>query len=241
MVLWLGGAVSLLVFGVFMSEVFFVAQALAKGGAQARATTPYTQPGEGAGLIVVAGDSTGYGTGADTPAHSIAGRLGALFPSYEVRNVSVNRLTTNGLSELLPATLPQDRIDLLLIQIGGNDVLFFSSVAQTREHLDSVLTVARERARNVVVMSNGNIGAAPAFGPILSSVYAARTRTFRALFQERTNAFGVTYIDLYKSPDVDPFAKDPKRYHAPDGLHPGSEGYALWFEKLTPALTQIVK
>lgn len=235
------GVLSLVVFGALAVEAFLAVQALAKGSAQARAATPYTQPGAGAGLIVVVGDSTGYGTGASDPHASIAGRVGSLFPAYTIKNLSSNGLTTKRLAEMFPTMLPEESIDVLLIQIGGNDVLFFSSPQKTRIHLDTILAHAKERARNVVVMTHGNVGAAPAFGPMLSSVYAARTRMFQKLFMERAGLYQVPYIDLYEPPDVDLFAKDPKRYHAPDGIHPGSAGYALWFEKLRPVLTQIVK
>lgn len=238
---WVVGILSLVVFGAFAVEAFLVVQALVKGSAQARAATPYTQSGEAAGLVVVVGDSTGYGTGASDPHASIAGRVGALLPTYALKNLSINGLTTKRLAEMFLTMLPDEPIDVLILQIGGNDVLFFSSPQQTRIHLDAVLAHAKERAHTVVLMSNGNVGAAPAFGPLLSALYTARTRTFRGLFKERAEFHRVPYVDLYEPRATDPFAHEPRRYHAPDGLHPSSEGYGLWFEKLKPVLTQRVK
>ena len=43
---------------------------------------------------------------------------------------------------------------------------------------------------------------------------------------------GLAYVDLYKSRDDDPFAQEPGRYNAADGLHPSDQGYGLWLHEL---------
>ena len=40
------------------------------------------------------------------------------------------------------------------------------------------------------------------------------------------------YIDLFKERDKDPFSRAAARFYAADVLHPGSEGYRLWYEEL---------
>jgi len=41
-----------------------------------------------------------------------------------------------------------------------------------------------------------------------------------------------TYINLFTPTTEDPFIKEPEIYLSADGLHPSSEGYKLWFEKI---------
>lgn len=43
--------------------------------------------------ILVAGDSTGVGTGADSPDDSIAGRIGSDYPEADIVNISENGIT----------------------------------------------------------------------------------------------------------------------------------------------------
>jgi lysophospholipase L1-like esterase len=187
---------------------------------------------EGSVRILVAGDSTGVGTGS-APELSIAGRLASAYPEASVKNISENGLKIAGLLEKLRA-LPESKYDLILLQIGGNDILGFSSVADARRDLRLVFAEAKKRAEKVAFMSTGDVGNAPAFGPLLSLAFTLKTKEMRSVFMEESKAAGVTYIDLYVPRENDPFAKEPLRYHAADGLHPTGEGYGLWFEKLLP-------
>ncbi len=238
---WIVGLVGAFGIGFLLFEGGLVIQALLQGSHQARLAEAYTQVGNGAGTMLVIGDSTGYGTGAMRPEESIAGRVGSVFPEHEIKNLSVNGLQTSGLLAGIRG-LPRESVyDLALIQIGGNDILFFVPYQKTRNSLELILDEAKVLARHVVVMTSGNVGAAPAFGPLLSYLYSARTRAVREIFLEVTSQKQVSYVDLYEPRERDPFVQEPARYHSRDGLHPSSEGYALWFEKLKPTLTQIVK
>lgn len=189
---------------------------------------------EGSVRILVAGDSTGVGTGA-APELSIAGRLASAYPDASVKNISENGLKIAGLLEKLRA-LPESKYDLILLQIGGNDILGFTSVSDARRDLRLVFEEAKKRGKKIVFMSTGDVGNAPAFGPLLSLAFTLKTKEMRNMFMEESAGAGVTYVDLFVPRNDDPFAKEPLRYHAADGLHPTGEGYGLWFEKLLPAL-----
>lgn len=43
---------------------------------------------------------------------------------------------------------------------------------------------------------------------------------------------GTVYVNLYKPKADEPFAQQPARLHAADGLHPSEAGYALWLAEL---------
>jgi hypothetical protein len=81
--------------------------------------------------VLVVGDSTGVGTGATTPAASIAGLLGAAFPHVSVVNLAVNGARTLDVIMQLAGAAP-GRYDLVLVHAGGNDVLRRTPFARAR-------------------------------------------------------------------------------------------------------------
>lgn len=186
--------------------------------------------------ILVAGDSTAAGTGAKDSADSIAGRLGRDFPNSNVRNIGANGLKIAGLREKLAALSQDERYDLILLQIGGNDILRFTPRGAFRRELVEALEEAKKRSERVVLMSTGDVGLAPAFSPFFPWFYSMRTRAVRELLIQTAQEQNVIYIDLFEEKENDPFLKDPKKFYAPDGLHPSGEGYGLWYQKLRAVL-----
>src|SRR5690349_8444527 len=80
--------------------------------------------------LLVLGDSTGAGVGADKPEDSIAGRLAAYIGATYVENYAVAGAMTDELKfQIQKAKLP--KYDYILLQIGGNDVLTFHSAKKT--------------------------------------------------------------------------------------------------------------
>lgn len=181
--------------------------------------------------ILFVGNSTGVGTGASQPLDSIAGRLYRDFPHITV----VNRSRNGALAEDVLKQLDHDNnkvADIVIIQIGGNDILRFSDLNRLRDTIGAVLKKAGERGQHVIFVSTGNVGLAPVFFPPLNWIYTERTRDVRAVFIEVAAHLDIEYVDLFKERDEDPFLRDPNLYYAADYLHPGSEGYRLWYEEL---------
>jgi lysophospholipase L1-like esterase len=181
--------------------------------------------------ILIVGDSTGVGTGAETPEDSIAGLILRDFPETTIENRAENGAKFAGVIEQLDDDTTE-QYDLILIQAGGNDILRFTSLDTLRDNVEALLRTAKERARHVIFMSTGNVGNAPAFMPPINWVYTSRTRKVRKLLMEIAEAEGVLYVDLFMERSDDPFVSEPERYNAPDFLHPGSEGYRLWYDAL---------
>ncbi len=77
--------------------------------------------------ILVIGDSTAVGTGAQTPEASLAGLVGQTFPDASVRNLGVNGART---ADLIPRLekIQDQHFDLLMLHIGGNDTVYHSDV-----------------------------------------------------------------------------------------------------------------
>jgi lysophospholipase L1-like esterase len=200
--------------------------------------TPYEQSGTGTGSILVIGDSTGYGTGASQSSESIAGRLGADFPAYSITNNSVNGRKIAGAREVAAGLLENTQYDLVVLQIGANDLIAGSDPGAVAAELQQLIEQVIPHTRKIVVLTSGNIGATPVFG----GEQAQQLEDASRLFDWHMTTLGQTYDDmvfvsLFDEPADDPFVQKPDIYTAIDGLHPTSVGYGIWYQKAKPYFT----
>lgn len=179
--------------------------------------------------LLIVGDSTGVGTGASTPSHSVAGWIASRHPDWRIEN----RARSGAKCEALPAQLegasPQDTV---LIMCGSHDVLRLTG----RDELhDSLLAATHQAARiapRVILMPPGNIGNIPLLFAPFSWWMTERSRDLHDIGKAVARESGALYVDLFREREDDPFAREPERMHAADGLHPGDAGYALWADAL---------
>jgi len=218
--------------GLGVYEISMLGIRINRGKEIAAASRPFELQKPGAARrILVVGDSTGVGTGAARPEESVAGRIAAEFPCVEVVNLARNGATArDALIQL--ESVRRAPFDIVLVQVGGNDILGFTDLGELRETTRRVLAKARETGKAVLFMSTGNVGLAPAFFPPVSWLYAARTRQARAIFMDAAQTSGAQYVDLFREKGKELFLGDPDRYYTPDYLHPGSEGDRVWYEEL---------
>jgi lysophospholipase L1-like esterase len=209
--------------------------AMLRGKDLARASSPYeAHPATPGTTLLVVGDSTGVGTGAEDPADSVAGRLGADLPDARVDNLAVNgALTKDVLGQLERAPLP--RYDAIMVQVGGNDALRFTNLGELASDIDAVLDAALRRGDYVALMSTGDLGEAPAIPWPLDTVFSGRSRAIRDRFAKAAESHGADYVDLFAPAGDNPFARDPDRYYASDGLHLSGDGYGIWYDRLRAA------
>jgi len=199
--------------------------------------TPYEQTVPQGPVILVLGDSTGYGTGADDNSKTIAGRIGSDFPNYTVINISKNGRTIEELRRAMEEKIDVPKAKLILLQIGGNDILQKHDVATVKAHLVVVFGVTKQKGDQVVMISSGNVGTAVPYAKTpQGDEYEAISRTFREMFITTAKEAGVEYIDLFHEPEDDVFYLEPEIYLAIDGLHPSNAGYGVWYESLRPVL-----
>ena len=186
--------------------------------------------------ILMVGDSTGVGTGASSPQTSLAGLVGAKYPTADLTNLSVNGAKTSGVIKQLEGA--PGTFDLIMIEIGGNDVIRFTDLEESAKGLQAVLDLASSKSKHVLVTSTGNIGTAPLFPAPTRWIIQRQTLKVREVFMRviAAQTTGVRYTDLYTPPASDPFAKDPPAYYAADFFHPSSLGYALWFKYMSVEL-----
>ncbi len=218
-------------FNMGMFNIFKTLYSIAK-------VSPYEQVVEGAPSIFILGDSTGYGTGADKKEESVAGLIGQNYPEYTIKNNSKNGRT---IGELVPVVEKiEGEYKLILLQIGGNDILQSRDVAIVEKELRQIVTNLKSHTENIVMISSGNIGAATRLTGSNTEKFERQTREFREMFIKVSVDTPLTYVDLFLEPENDPFVSDPKKYFAWDGLHPTSAGYAFWYTKLGPVLRELL-
>jgi lysophospholipase L1-like esterase len=205
--------------------------------------------------ILVLGDSTAVGTGSARPGDSTAGRLGALYPNAEVVNLAVNGLKIGGLLKILASMEAEQNtkqhFDIVLIQIGANDIIKLTPMKNIDDGIAQVLTIAKgltdvgtgatsgstagvdvRASGKVILLHSGDIGQALFFPWYLRAFYSHRSYEVRDIYEKEARAHGAQYVDLIDSPAATLLEQDPGRYYADDFLHLNGEGYGLWFAEI---------
>jgi lysophospholipase L1-like esterase len=195
-----------------------------------RLTGDYTK------TMLVLGDSTGAGVGASRPEESIAGRLAAKLGATHVENYAASgSYVTDLRAQILKATL--DAYDVILIQIGGGDIVFFHNAERVAKELDLAM-MGLPDSKLTLLMSAGNVGGAKIFPLLIRPFHTWLTHEYHRWFRKVAKRRGATYVNLYLPRKVDYFLDEPERYFSEDGIHPSSDGYVLWFNKVEEVLNK---
>lgn len=184
--------------------------------------------------LLVLGDSTGVGVGADKPEDSVAGRLATYIGATHTENYAISGATVADLKPQIEKTTLKS-YDFILIQIGANDIIFFRDAKRTAQQLD-ILMMELPESKQTILISAGNVGGATIFPWVVRPFHTWTNLVFHKWFERVAKRRGVTYVNLYEPRHLDPFLREPERYFSQDGLHPSSEGYGLWFEKVKEAI-----
>jgi lysophospholipase L1-like esterase len=204
-------------------DVARVSSLLSASRTLVRQAMPFARD-KGALHLLVLGDSTAVGVGSE-PADSVPGRLG-MYINSSVENRAHSGATAEDVIRQLNGAR-RTSYDMILIQVGANDVMRFRSLQKTEESLDAALSAAEERSARIVLLTAGKIGDAPFFPRIVRSIMNSRTEELRERFMRASAAHNVVYVDIFSRES--PFEDDPERYYASDKLHPSGEGYGFWF------------
>jgi len=230
-ILWV--VLALLLIYIAYSGIRFYSgvQAARKGAAL---TEPYEkQSADHSVPVLVLGDSTAVGVGAATPEESLAGLASDYLHATSVENYAVSGAEVKDLRpQVAEAKLAHYR--LILIQIGGNDIIAFHNASVAAALLGQILKTL-PGADKVVVISAGNVGGATLFPWPIRPYYTYLNNQYHAAFAATVTAAGMTYVNLASDPGAKLIQDQPDIY-LHDGLHPSSAGYALWFSAIKPEL-----
>ena len=175
--------------------------------------------------VLVVGDSIGVGTGAQCAEESIAGLLGREFPDVAVINRARNGAKCCDTLRQLQDIPDDRRFDIVLVHVGGNDVLRATPLPDIERDITEVLREARRRTEHVIFLAPPNVGLCPVFFPPFSWLLSMRSRRARDIFVRVAAQEDVTCIDLFRERGEDVFSRNPRLYFADDRLHPTSASY----------------
>ncbi len=198
----------------------------------ARESEPFqAEPQQPTATLLVVGDSTGVGTGASSPAHSLVGLIAIEHPYLKVVNRAKDGAKFVDIVGQLEA-LRHQRFDAILVLGGGNDVIRFTGKQVLEQAVVRTAELASEHSNLVVMMPSGNVGNAPFFFAPLSWIMSKRSRDLHAMVRQAAEDHGALYVNLYQEKAVDPFAQRADELNAKDGLHPSDAGYRVWYAEL---------
>jgi lysophospholipase L1-like esterase len=191
--------------------------------------------------FLIVGDSSAVGVGALPAEGSIAGRLAADFPAADIQSLAVSGSKVADAIKQLESLPSQARYDLILIQIGGNDIVRRTPYSKLKEDFPRVLELAKQHSGNVVQLTSGNVGTSKLLPFGTRWYFTLRTKKVREIFMRINAEQGTHYIDLLRKRSDDPYAQDPQKYYSPDFFHPSAEGYGDWYAFVKPVVVQILQ
>jgi lysophospholipase L1-like esterase len=191
--------------------------------------------------VLIVGDSTGVGVGAERATESLGGLLAAQYRDAELINLSVGGACiadVPGQLQHLPAG--DRRFDLVLLHVGGNDIMRNVRLPAVEPVADALLRRLGQLGRRVVWVGPGDIGLAPLFRPPFNWWLSRRTRLACEMFRRIAQEHGAEYMGFHGAPHRHLLAGQRTHYFAPDGLHPSSHGYRYAYSHLqrSSALTE---
>lgn len=179
--------------------------------------------------IVAFGDSltAGFGlTENESYPYLLQQRLNADGYNYEVINAGVSGDTSIGGAERVDWVLGQDNVQILILELGANDLLRGMPFVQMRRNLEAIIKKAK--AKNVTVLLCGML-APPTVG-------AEYQREYLRVFPDLAEKYGVAYL---------PFLLEnvalKKELNQADGIHPNADGAKIMTANIYKELKPLLK
>ena len=181
-------------------------------------------------VILVFGDSISAGYGLPHVDQGwvelLKTRLKAQGYGYQVVNASVSGETTAGGLARLPRALELHQPSIVIIELGGNDGLRALPIAQFRENLNQLVTLAAASGAKVLLLG---MRMPPNYGPQYTEQFA---KVFSDLAREKkvpAVPFLLTDIALNQN------------LLQGDDIHPNAEGQPILLNNVWPALQPLLK
>jgi len=179
--------------------------------------------------VVFFGDSltAGYGLDPDEAYPALIQRqLDAAGRPWRVVNAGLSGDTTSGGLRRLDWILRQ-KVDAIVIELGGNDGLRGIPVDVTRKNLEAMIERVRAKDPNVLIVVAGM--------QLPTNMGPAYTEAFAALFPEVAKKHGVALIPFL----LEGVGGVPE-LNLPDGIHPTAEGHRIVAETVARVLLPLL-
>jgi acyl-CoA thioesterase-1 len=177
--------------------------------------------------ILVFGDSlsAGYGISRDDSwAILLQQELKNSHPQFDVVNASISGETTSGGLRRIGKALQQHTPAIVIIELGANDGLRGSSLAEMEKNLDSIIEQSQKANAKVLLLG---IQLPPNYGQ-------SYTKQFHALYPKLAKKHKVALL---------PFMLEgvpPEQFQA-DNLHPAAEAQPLIMRHVLKSLTPLLR
>lgn len=170
--------------------------------------------------VLVMGDSSMYGAGVANPKHTVGGLLAAKYPRASIETVASNGVKVRDLKQQFKQA-QHPNYDLVIIGVGGNDIVQFSSFSKLRQELIAFLEQASKVSDQIILCHSGNIGNIGFFLFPLNYLFSYRSGKLSTLYSEVSSQFSnVTDVIFYRPLNKDHYTKHTrKQFIAPDGYH----------------------
>ena len=195
----------------------------------ADSVAPATVTNTKAPKIIAFGDSLTIGLGLterESYPSLLQEKLKADGYEYQIINAGVSGDTSAGGLGRIDWALDQPNIEILILELGANDMLKGQPVPQMKDNLRQI--IKRAKAKNVKVLLCGML-APPSLGADYSREYAA---AFRDLAKEEQVAFLPFFLEGVGG---------VKSLNQSDGIHPNAEGARRVSETVYKSLTPLLK
>ncbi|GGX95797.1 arylesterase [Vogesella alkaliphila] len=178
-----------------------------------------------AARIVVFGDSLSAAYGLRPEQGWVRLLQQQLGSTHQVVNSSLSGETTAGGLARLPAVLRQQRPDVLILELGGNDGLRGLPLAAMQDNLSAMVRLAQRAGARVLLIG---MALPPNYGPD----YGAK---FRQVYDKVARRHKVPLVPLL----VAGFEQDLALFQG-DGIHPVAEAQPRMVRNVLPALTPLI-
>ncbi|MBA2493196.1 MAG: SGNH/GDSL hydrolase family protein [Acidobacteria bacterium] len=177
--------------------------------------------------LLAIGESTVAGVGAKTHHEALTGQFAKHLSQATEKSVHWQALGTSGITiirtlrELVP-NLPAEKMDVILVALGANDVFGLSSPRKFRQNLTKLLNILREKFPDAEIFV-ANV-------PMVRD-FIALPNPLRYILSRLAKLHHFNAIDLISKLDNVIYFDDVKRVERDffsDGIHPSIKGYDLW-------------
>ena len=179
--------------------------------------------------IIAFGDSLTAGFGLlekESFPYLLQEKLSADGFNYEVVNAGVSGDTSLGGLERIDWVLEMENVDILMLELGGNDLLRRMPVASMKKNLATI--IERAQAKKIRVLLCGM------FAP--PNVGADYQRDFQMAFPDLATEYKTQFLPFL----LDGVALN-KDLNQADGIHPNAEGSKIMTENVYKALKPMLK
>jgi lysophospholipase L1-like esterase len=190
--------------------------------------------------IAALGDSLAFGTGASSPQKAFIFRAFEMLrvgrPASEIDNFAMGGSTARDVLRLQAPRLRSTRFHVIVICVGGNDVVRRVPSGDFARTYGQLLTAVRRlqpRAR-VVCCGVPDVGVSPLFTGFDREDVTQLARADDAAVRAAARAQGASFVDLFAA--MHDVRGDATRFLSDDRFHPSDAGYAVFAQLLFPAL-----